>query len=472
MIGSVGLHLGFLAAGATFGATWRWAHEPFHAAIEVLGASIALAIVPLLLSQERRGTGTAHNRIIAHALAGMGLLDGMHAAVHVGNTFVWLHSLATLVGGLLFALTWLPHTSSQRRAPVSRTLFAAGAAGVLSILFPELAPTMVENGRFTTVAVVMNVGGGALLFAAAWRMYRTWRNTGNEDDLLFVVHCALFGAAAVMFEQSQLWDVPWWGWHLLRLLAYGVALVYVVRSLRLEEELTRRGRALERANDELEHFVHSASHDLQEPLRMVASYSSMLEQEYADRLDEQGLRWLQHARTGATRMQSLVRDLLDYSKVDSTATPLEPVPLRAVIADVLENLQPSIADRGATIEVDDDLPHVMGDRGQLVQVLQNVVGNAVKYCDTAPVVRVSCTRLGSQVRIDVDDNGIGVSEEFHERAFIPFKRLVPRSRFPGTGLGLAIARRIIDRHQGRIWMQSHEGGAGTRVSFTLQSEAS
>jgi PAS domain S-box-containing protein len=197
-------------------------------------------VATVLLALERRGKGTSANLWIAGALISMGALDAFHAVVHAGDVFVWLHSTATFVGGLMFALVWLPATGLQEcpRGWVFWVCGAGVALGVGSLLFPEALPTMVRDSRFTPAARWLNIAGGVLFFSAAARLIQLHRRTDNVDDLLFCLHCTLFGAAAIMFEQSQLWDAPWWGWHLLRLAAYGVALWFVLRvELRSQDAL-------------------------------------------------------------------------------------------------------------------------------------------------------------------------------------------------------------------------------------------
>ena len=616
-------------------ARWQFAdlifpHEPFHSTVEMAGAIVALGVAWMLLSLERLQSGTSYNTWIASALVGMGILDGLHAMVHQGTTFVWLHSLATLTGGLLFVLVWLPHEWKERaRWWPWAVLFVSLAVGIGSILLGDRLPKMTEGSQFTPLAQQMNIGGGLLMFAATIRMVLTYRKTGNQDDLLFCLHCALFGAAAVMFQESRLWDLPWWGWHFLRLVAYGVALWFVIKTddrtshalqrraadqarvaalkenaeqleqtnakLRREqflinsllstipdavffkdregrilranqamardagfdhpdeligktdrqiwagelhsetaideqklmetgeaivnkeempmrdggpprwvlvtkmplydeegtvtglfgvarditkiklqelqrerqaEALARAKEALERSNADLQQFAYVASHDLQEPLRAVAGHCQLLEMALADNCDERVQKFLGHAVDGAKRMQQLINNLLDYSRVQSRGREMVAVDMHGVVDDALKNLAVAIEERAAVIE-SDDLPSIKGDRDQLVQLFQNLIGNAIKFCgDDAPRIKIAAESEADRWRFSVRDNGIGLEPEYQDRIFVIFQRLHGRTRYPGTGLGLAIAKRIVERHGGRIWVES-EPGAGSTFFFTL-----
>jgi len=245
---SLTIHVACLILGKTVFVDARWPHLPVHAAVEMAGGLIALWVAWMLLTLQRRGTGTSFNVWIAGALIGMGLLDGLHSMVHEGPEFVWLHSLATFVGGVLFATVWFPRKWQGRVVTWWPWAVATSALlfGIVSLALPDRLPQMLmrnEDGKlvFTLWAQGLNVIGGVLLFSAAARMILIWRKLKNVDDLLFILQCLVLGAAAVMFEQSQLWDLPWWGWHFLRLLAYGVALWYVVLSeQRGSAELRRR----------------------------------------------------------------------------------------------------------------------------------------------------------------------------------------------------------------------------------------
>ncbi|MHC4877678.1 MAG: PAS domain S-box protein [Planctomycetota bacterium] len=229
---SLAVHLASLVLGSTVYVDWRCENYPIHAAVEMAGALIAVVVAYLLMSLDRRGQGTSFNAPIASALIGMGILDGMHALVHAGNSFVFLHSFASFVGGLLFACVWLPMSWKPRHMKLWSwtTLFVVLAVSFASIALPDSIPVMVRDGAFTATSVFLNIAGGVLMLVAAGRLVLEYRKTRNVDDVLFCLHCALFGAAAIMFEQSVLWDFAWWGWHALRLLAYGVALWFIVIS--------------------------------------------------------------------------------------------------------------------------------------------------------------------------------------------------------------------------------------------------
>lgn len=231
------LHALSLAVGLTWLKDWRWQHLPFHSVVEITGSAIALLVAYLIVLLDKRGKGTNFNMPIAGGLIGMGVLDGMHAILHPGQSFVWLHSAATFFGGLLFSLVWLPPKQLKKfnhNWPLS-VLIASLSLGVVTLVFPSAIPKMVTPAGFTPLAVSLNIIGGILLLSAAVKLYLSYRRTDNIDDLLFVLHCSMFGAAAIMFEQSTLWDLPWWGWHILRLIAYGVALWFAMRSDLIEQ---------------------------------------------------------------------------------------------------------------------------------------------------------------------------------------------------------------------------------------------
>lgn len=203
---------------------------------------------------------------------------------------------------------------------------------------------------------------------------------------------------------------------------------------------------------------------------MIASYLQLVERRYAEQLDADGKEFIGYAVDGAKRMQALIQDLLAYSRVGTKGHPPAPVDAAAVLRTALAHLELAINDSAAVITAD-PLPWVMGDGGQLLQLIQNLLANAIKFHGSAPPrVHVGCQPDGDSWRFEVRDNGIGIDPEFAERIFVMFQRLHSRSAYPGTGIGLALCKRIVERHGGRLWVEPAEGG-GSVFKFTLPQVA-
>ncbi len=245
-----------------------------------------------------------------------------------------------------------------------------------------------------------------------------------------------------------------------------VAIEDVTERKRAQEERDRLMEELRRSNAELEQFAYVASHDLQEPLRMVASYTQLLARRYQGRLDEKADRFIGFAVEGATRMQTLINDLLAFSRVGTGDQPAAPTEAEAALAAALANLRASAAAAEARV-THDPLPVVRMVPTHLLQLFQNLVGNALKFRGAnAPRVHVSARRDGGRWTFSVRDNGIGIAPEYADRVFVVFQRLHGRAEHPGTGIGLAICRKIVERTGGRIWVEPAEGG-GSTFFFTL-----
>jgi len=240
----------------------------------------------------------------------------------------------------------------------------------------------------------------------------------------------------------------------------------VTERRRQERALARVREELERSNRDLDAFATVASHDLQEPLRMVASYVELLSRRYSDQLDERAQTYIGFALEGAQRMRSLIDALLDYGRLRKAPRTVEEVSLDVVVARVLEDAATRLQDTDAVVDVD-SLPTVPGDVGELTRLVQNLVTNALKFHgDAPPEIRIAATSGPTEWCITVDDNGIGVPEHQRDRMFEMFGRGHSRSEFPGHGVGLAVCRSIAHRHGGRIWLEESPAG-GTRVAFTL-----
>jgi hypothetical protein len=235
---------------------------------------------------------------------------------------------------------------------------------------------------------------------------------------------------------------------------------------RAEEELERQARELARSNRELEQFAYVASHDLQEPLRMVGSYTELLAQRYPEKRDAETDEFIGYVLEGVMRMQALIRDLLSYSRVGSQAQPFVATDCGEVLQRALANLRSAIDDSGAEVTIG-GLPVVGADPSQMLQLFQNLVGNAVKFHgEERPLIRVGAERRGADWVFSVTDNGIGIDARYADRIFVIFQRLHGRGKYPGTGIGLAICKKIVERHAGRIWVES-QPGKGATFYFTI-----
>ncbi|ELZ17849.1 PAS/PAC sensor signal transduction histidine kinase [Haloterrigena salina JCM 13891] len=223
---------------------------------------------------------------------------------------------------------------------------------------------------------------------------------------------------------------------------------------------------LRASNKRLEQFAHAASHDLQEPLRMVSSYLQLIENQYGETLDEEGREFLEFAVDGAERMRNMIDALLAYSRVETQGDPFEPVDLNDVLMDVQTDLQRKIEETDAEITVT-DLPRVEGDASQLRQLFQNLLDNALEYSgDEPPRVSVSAEQDRTKGIIAVRDEGIGIEPANHDRIFEVFERLHSREDHSGTGIGLSLCERIAERHDGEMWVES-EPENGTTVFVSL-----
>ncbi|MBL0209782.1 MAG: PAS domain S-box protein [Holophagaceae bacterium] len=240
----------------------------------------------------------------------------------------------------------------------------------------------------------------------------------------------------------------------------------VAKLKEAQEQLNRTVVELQRSNRELEQFAYVASHDLQEPLRSIASFTQLLERRYGERLDQDGREFIQFAVDGATRMQKMINDLLTFSRVGTRGSPFEPVDTSAILDETLRNLRVAIEESGAKI-ARGGLPVVRADGRQLAELFQNLIGNAIKFrSGRPPEIAVAAARQGSEWAFSVSDNGIGMDSQFFDRIFIVFQKLHGREEYPGSGIGLAICKKIVERHGGKIWVDS-ELGKGSTFHFTI-----
>ncbi len=290
---------------------------------------------------------------------------------------------------------------------------------------------------------------------ACWKEDSDAAKTGKAPPRVFTVTCKDGSTKEILFKRVALTDKS----HL-------VTCEDITERKLAEEALKEKTEELAQSNRDLEQFAYVASHDLQEPLRMVTSYVQLLAKRYQGKLDSNADDFINFAIEGAMRMWNLINDLLAYSRVGTRGHSFEPVNCETILQEALHNLKVAMEESGAAV-THDSLPTVMADRSQLVQLFQNLIGNAIKFIGKDPPrVHVSVKRSGNGWTFSVRDNGIGIVPEHAERIFIIFQRLHGRQQYPGTGIGLAICKKIVEHHGGRIWMES-EPGKGATFYFTL-----
>ncbi len=238
-------------------------------------------------------------------------------------------------------------------------------------------------------------------------------------------------------------------------------------TVEADKVLQEQAIELTRSNAELEQFAYIASHDLQEPLRVISGYVNLLEERYGDQIDQDGREFIAYTTDAVHRMRNLINDLLEYSRVESDGNPFENVDCNQALANALADLEVSIDETSAEV-THDKLPEFDGDPVQIAQLLENLIANAIKFSkdDESPKIHVSCDRSDERWQLSVSDNGIGIRPRYQDRIFGMFKRAHKRSKYPGTGIGLAMCSKIVERHGGTIWVES-EVGEGSTFFFTI-----
>lgn len=253
------------------------------------------------------------------------------------------------------------------------------------------------------------------------------------------------------------------GGHVVAAVVIGVD---ITKMKEVERKIIDRSEALSRSNADLQQYAYVASHDLQEPLRMVVSYLSLLDRRYKGELDGRAQDYIKFAVEGGERMKVLISDLLEYSRIDTQAKPFEPLDLNEVLAQTLKNLEEPIRESDAQITAE-RLPTIMADENQMLRLLQNLIGNSIKFRGKErPLIHVGCDEAEKEYICSVADNGIGLNMQYADKIFQMFQRLHGREEYPGTGVGLAVAKKIIERHGGRMWVESEEGN-GAKFYFSI-----
>ncbi|MEB3215088.1 MAG: ATP-binding protein [Nostocales cyanobacterium 94392] len=395
------------------------------------------------------------NGLIKHQPNLLDLTNAQGAAICFGGNY-------TLIGetpkeeDLNYLVTWLQKN-------VEEEIFHTNS-------LPEIYP---DAERFK------NIASGLLAIPIGKRNYVLWFrpeviqtvNWGGNPNQAFEINQEQGNLRLCPRKSFELWkqtvrltSLPWQYVEIKAALELRKAIVNIV--LRQAEELAQLAADLERSNAELKKFAYVASHDLQEPLNQVANYVQLLEMRYQNALDEDASEFIGYVVGGVSLMQTLIDDVLAYSKVDMQGIEFAPTSAQEALQKALNNLRRRINQTGATI-THDELPTVMADSTQLMQLFQNLISNAIKFrSEKPPEIHISVSRLEDQWLFSVRDNGIGIEPQFSDRIFVIFQRLHTRDEYPGTGMGLAICKKIAECHRGNIWVES-QLGEGATFYFTI-----
>jgi signal transduction histidine kinase len=492
----VGLLLAFFLVKTS---NWQ-GNKELHTIMEVIATLLAVTIGVLALI---RYIAKRDNTIlfIGAAFLGTALLDGYHTVV----TSHWFEHLWPSPPPHLLPWSWnasrtflaLAMVLSWRAWHRERKLGDAGA------IRPGLVFSLVAAlpfGAFTIFALlplprayypeflIQRPGEllSALFFGLALAGYLkkgAWKEDLLEHWLVLSLIVGFLCQSVFIVNSAQLFDGMFDAAHLLKMVGYHCVLTGLIFSLtRVQvqaemdrgavvtaEKLEQITEDLRKRNTELDEFTYVASHDLQEPLRKLSSFVSLLEKDIGDDISEQAKQDMFYIDDAASRMQKLVRDLLALSRAGRTAMQRERIPVAVCIDQALDSLMIRVEELSAKI-TRDPLPRIHGDQTMITQLYQNLIGNALKFIPEGqtPEIRLTAEKLDDEIVLGVKDNGIGISQEYIAQVFVAFKRLHGRTEYEGSGIGLAICRKTVERHGGRLWCDS-EPGIGSHFRFTLEN---
>ena len=478
------------------GSDWLGSTE-LHTLMETV-ATLLAAFVGVMALARFYSKKSSTFLFIGAGFLGTALLDGYHAGVTSSffndlwpsapsSLIPWSWIASRLFLSLLIFFSWWAWTREERLGDAGRlserTVYAlVGAWTVVSFAFFALMP--LPRAYYPELLFHRpEEFVPALFFGLALVGYLRkglWKTDSFEHWLVLSLIVGFMGQAMFMSFSGQIFDFEFDSAHALKKLSYVFVLVgLLISMLDLFKQaehgkmaLSAKADELSETNKELEDFTYVVSHDLKEPLRGIEAFSSFLAEDYSEKLDDEGKRYISVVRESAVRMKVLIEDLLELSRIGRVGAKYTNVAMEPLIAEVANELQFSIEEKHVNLRIAPDLPDIICDRTRIKEVFANLISNAIKFSDKSePLVEIACRRNGGGHTFSVADDGIGIAEEYHEKVFGIFQRLNHREDYEGTGAGLTICKKIVEAHGGEIRVES-EVGHGATFFFTIPTNLS
>lgn len=453
---------------------WLLVNEPLHAAMEASGALAAIVMAVFLLMKRADGSDDMQF-LLALGFIGMGILDAFHSASPPGDSFVLLHSAASLTGGFWFALIWVPWPGGywplRKWLPLAVAAVSA-ALGAAMLVFNAAVPPMISGGSFTSLSKYINVLAGVLFITASARLLLDFHRTLDFERYVLSCLTLLFGLSELMFSYSMIWNSVWWFWHLERLGAYVMVLGWVISGhMRLVSDLRAALAERKRQEEEKSALYHMMTHDVRGPLSVIYGYTEILEQQFAG---EGTGGMFGEIKKAVRRISRLIDDMLTLAKVESGSQrlTLETVTLQEVLDLSMRESEMTAADMSVRMDlnIDEGLPNILADRSMLGRAFGNLVSNAVKYNQSGGEVRVrasACPGSPDRVSVEISDTGPGIAPEDLPHVFDKYYRGSKTGQRLGTGLGLAVVKAAVEAHGGTVTVTSGKSGSTFRVVLPI-----
>jgi signal transduction histidine kinase len=449
-----------------------WINETVRTAAETAGALIAIAVAFLLLQRSFENKKPSYF-ILANGFIVMGILDGFHTLATLGNRFVWLHSIATLSGGLIFIVVWSEKLSkllSRRRWIFWFSALFSFTLGAQAYLFPEYLPGMIENARFTPLATVINVSAGILFLLSAIYFLRIFYRFKKTEAYWFAFLFTLFGMAGISFQYSEVWCLEWWVWHLIRLIAFLLLLRMMILEYRLKSiRVRKRNRKLQELDERKTMFVSHVSHEFRNPLMIARESINMILEGVHGELNSDQKKLLGYTQNSIERLTRMVVNILDISKIEAGNMEINRTKFKveSLLNEVIAINRREITKKLIVYEQDvrEDVGFILADRDKLSEIIINVLNNAVRYTPDEGKINISVTGTDGDVRFEVSDSNPQIADEDQDSVFDKYERVSSGSK-EGAGLDLPIARELVILHGGTIWIENIEG-VGNKIIFIL-----